>query len=144
MPSGEGGPPVEIPLGVHLILWPLLVVWACVVVRQCRRRAWVIPPLIAVALAVLAFVADAAALAWSIAWPTPAATSFVLFLLWLAVFFSATAYVVLRPRGDDGGGGGWEEAGPEPPWWPDFERKFRDYARPRPRPPQPRVPSSSR
>jgi hypothetical protein len=144
MPSGEGGAPVDIPLGFHLVLWPLLVVWALIVVRQCRRRAWVIPPAISVGLAVLAFVADGAALAGSLAWPTAGANSFVLFLLWVAVFFSATAYLVLRPRWGDDGGGGEDTEMPEPPWWPDFERGFREYTRPRPRPPQPRVPSSSR
>ncbi len=144
MPSGEGGAPVDIPFGVHLILWPMLLVWALIVIRQCRRRAWVIPPLVSVALATLAFLADAAALAGSLAWPGPGANSFVLFLLWLAVFLSATAYLVLRPRGDDDDGGGGDDRQPEPPWWPDFERQFRAYSRGGPRPPQPRVPSSSR
>jgi hypothetical protein len=40
---------------------------------------------------------------------------------------------LLAPRGDDGGddGGGGPRLpeDPEPPWWPDFEREFRAYAR---------------
>jgi hypothetical protein len=37
-----------------------------------------------------------------------------------------------RGEGDDGGGG-WGDGGPDepPPWWPDFERDFRRYARER-------------
>jgi hypothetical protein len=40
---------------------------------------------------------------------------------------------LLTPRGDDGGddsGGGQPlPQDPEPPWWPEFEREFRAYAR---------------
>ena len=39
---------------------------------------------------------------------------------------------LMRPPGDDGpgpgGGGGGGPHEPEPPWWPEFEREFRDYA----------------
>jgi hypothetical protein len=39
---------------------------------------------------------------------------------------------LLAPRGedggDDGGGGPRLPEDPEPPWWPDFEREFREYA----------------
>jgi hypothetical protein len=66
---------------------------------------------------------------------------------WLAVgvppwFFGGCAVVtlagallsapLLRPRPDDeDGGGGPDSPGPGdpgPPWWPEFEREFRDYA----------------
>ena len=39
---------------------------------------------------------------------------------------------LLRPRRRDDGDGGItappEPGGPEPPWWPEFERRFRRYA----------------
>ena len=56
------------------------------------------------------------------------------------LFFGLCAFVslvlaqlvapLLRPREDDGGDGGGavgSDPGPEPPWWPDFERDFHDY-----------------
>ena len=33
-----------------------------------------------------------------------------------------------RPPDGDGGIGAAPDTPPEPPWWPDFERDFRDYA----------------
>lgn len=67
----------------------------------------------------------------AIRWPSTASNSFILALLWLAVLFSATAFIALRAHTDGGGDDGGEEPddGPEPPWWPDFERQFRDYTR---------------
>ena len=51
-------------------------------------------------------------------------------LLTLGIFWLAAP--LMRPRpdddGDDGGPGGWRPDEPEPPWWPEFEREFRDYA----------------
>jgi hypothetical protein len=38
---------------------------------------------------------------------------------------------LLRPRGRDDGDGGIGKPRPDepsPPWWPEFEREFRDYA----------------
>jgi hypothetical protein len=67
--------------------------------------------------------------------------SFILALVWLAVMFSVTAYFALRSSGD--GGEDEPEDRPEPPWWPDFERQFRDYTRrgPRSRGRPPRTPA---
>jgi hypothetical protein len=145
MPLAQGTAPVHVSLALHLVLWPLLVAWACILVRQCRRGAWVCPTLVSVGLALLAFIADGAAVASSLAWPAREANSFILFLFWLAMLFSATAYLVLRPRGgEDFGGGGEDRDRPEPPWWPDFERQFRDYSRGGPTPSRPRVRASSR
>lgn len=51
-----------------------------------------------------------------------------------AVLTLALALVIaplLRPRGgddDDGGSGVPRDPEDPPPWWPDFEREFRDYA----------------
>ena len=62
-------------------------------------------------------------------------------MLWLAVLFSVSAYLVLRAP-DGGDDGGSEADTPEPPWWPDFERQFRDYTggRPEDAGAQPRAP----
>jgi hypothetical protein len=140
----EGGPPIAIPLALHLVLWPLLVVWACVLIRKRRRWTRLRSRRLSLGLALLAFFADAGALAGSLAWPAPTANSFILTLLWVAVLLSATAYLVLRvpDDGDDDDGGGGTER-PEPPWWPDFERRFRDYSRGGPDAGRPRVPTSS-
>jgi hypothetical protein len=87
-------------------------------------------------------VVDVATLATAVLWPTSSANSFVFAMLWLAVLLSATTYLVLR-RPDGGDDDGPEPGGPEPPWWPEFERQFRDYSR-RPRPRTPRTPAGTR
>ena len=67
---------------------------------------------------------------------------------WLGLSGALTAVVsvwvfrLVRPASDDGdgdsdyggggGGGGGPEDPPDPPWWPEFERAFREHAaRPR-------------
>jgi hypothetical protein len=76
-------------------------------------------------LAVAALVADAAVIAATHSW-TFAATYTLLAITWA---LSLAAFLSLRRR-DDGSDGGSDRApDPEPPWWPDFERQFRDYAR---------------
>jgi hypothetical protein len=51
-------------------------------------------------------------------------------LLWVAALLSITTYLVLRAPDDDGGDDLRSPGeAPEPPWWPEFEREFRDYAR---------------
>ena len=51
-------------------------------------------------------------------------------LLTLGIFLLAAP--LMRPPHDDDGGddgpGGGSPEDPEPPWWPEFEREFRDYA----------------
>jgi hypothetical protein len=53
-------------------------------------------------------------------------------LLTLGIFLLAAPLMRPRRGGDDGGDDrGPEGPGPddpEPPWWPEFEREFRDYA----------------
>ena len=51
-------------------------------------------------------------------------------LLTLGVALLAAPMLDPRDDGpDDGGGpGGGGPVDPEPPWWPQFEREFRDYA----------------
>ena len=124
----ESGTPLEVPAWIHLFLWPALIVWA-VALRSARRGHRSLSSAgLGFALAALCLGVDAATLAAAIAWPTPAADSFVFALLWLAALLSISAYFVLRaPGGDDDGGSDGDA--PEPPWWPDFERQFRDYTR---------------
>jgi hypothetical protein len=141
----QTGTPLEVPLWLHLLLWPALVGWVFALRSARKRHRWLRSAWVGFPLAVLCFVVDAATLAAAFVWPTATANSFVFALLWLAVLCSVTAYLVLRrPDGGDDGGSGPEA--PEPPWWPEFERQFRDYARQRRRPRSgaPRSPSGAR
>lgn len=128
--DGTSGSPIPVPPWLHLVLWPALVIWVATLVWRRRRGTWPRSPRLGLVLAPLCFLADGAAFAASQAWPTPDSNSLVFALLWLALLLSLTAYLGLRARddGDDGGDGG-DEPEPEPPWWPEFERQFRDYAR---------------
>ncbi len=81
-------------------------------------------------LAALAFVADAVVLAATHFWPTSSAVIYG--LLAVAWVLSLATYFTLRSRG--GGGPPEMPPDPDPPWWPGFERDFRDYARRGPRP----------
>ena len=125
----QPGTPVSIPFFVHLILWPALLCWTVFMFRRHRARAWPCSWRFGAALAPACFFTDAAALIAAIRWPSPASNSFLFALLWLAILFSVTSYFALRTPDDGGGGGGAGEEVPEPPWWPDFERQFRDYTR---------------
>jgi len=141
------GTPLDIPLFVHLILWPALLLWTVFLFRRRRSRSWPCSWRFGIALAPACFLTDAAALLAAIKWPSHDSTSFVLGMLWLAALFSITSYFALRTPDDGGGGGGQtDEDLPEPPWWPDFERDLRDYERRGPRPPAkpPRIPTGAR
>jgi hypothetical protein len=49
----------------------------------------------------------------------------------LTLTLALVAAPLLRPRRNDDGDGGIappQRPDPEPPWWPEFERDFRDYA----------------
>jgi hypothetical protein len=136
--------PVSIPFFVHPILWAALAGWTLFLIRRRRRRAWPCFARFGASLVPACLLTDAAALAAAIRWPTPESDSFVFAVVWLAVLFSITSYIALRTPGDGGGGGDGPDADePEPPWWPHFEREFRDYARGGPRGPaeRPRTPS---
>jgi hypothetical protein len=136
------GTPLEVPAWVHLVLWPAAIVWA-VALRSARRDHPLLGSVrLGFTLSFLCFLVDGATLAVAVAWPTPAANSFVFAMLWLAVLFSVSAYLVLRAPGGGDDDGGSEAGGPEPPWWPEFERQFRDYSRGGPRAPgrTPRAP----
>ena len=135
------GTPLEVPVWVHFGLWPALIIWA-VALRSARRDHRLLGSArLGFALSICCFLVDGATLSVAVAWPTPAANSFVLAMLWLAVLFSVSAYLVLRAP-DGGDDGGSEDESPEPPWWPDFERQFRHYTRGGPRTParSPRTP----
>jgi hypothetical protein len=119
-------------------MWPALVAWIVFLARRRRARAWPCTPRFGAALIPGCLFVDAGALMAAIRWPSTASNSFILALLWLAVLFSVTAFIALRTHTDGGGGGGGDgepDDGPEPPWWPDFERQFRDYTRRGPRRP---------
>ena len=79
-------------------------------------------------LVALAFTCDAACVAATHSWPVAVSSTIVYVLLAVAWCLSIAAYRALRSPGDDGGG--WElPPDPDPPWWPEFERQFRDYTR---------------
>ncbi len=137
----QPGTPIEVPLFVHAILWPALIVWALFLRRRRRSRDLPLSPRLGMVLVPLCFLADAGALAAARTWPTAASNSFVFALLWAALAVSLTAYLALGAPGDDGPDDVEEET-PEPPWWPDFERQFRDYTRGGPKAPQrPKTPA---
>ncbi len=59
----------------------------------------------------------------------PGAPLFFGLCAFVSLVLSQLVAPLLRPRddGDDGGGSRGPESGP-PPWWPGFEREFREYA----------------
>jgi peptidoglycan/LPS O-acetylase OafA/YrhL len=129
----QAGTPLEIPSWIHFLLWPALIGWALALGLARRDHPLLRSARLGLGLSFLCFLADGAAMAAAVTWPTPASSSFVFALLWLAVLLSLSAYLVLRAH-DDGGGGDSPPDEPEPPWWPEFERQFRDYTGGRPRP----------
>jgi hypothetical protein len=137
----QPGTPIEVPLFAHAILWPVLLIWASFLYRRRRTHRWPLSRQLGVVLVPLCFLADGGALAAARTWPTAASNSFVFALLWAAFAVSLTAYFALGAPGDDGPNDA-EEAEPEPPWWPDFERKFRDYTRGGPNAPAPERPKT--
>jgi len=143
----QPGTPFSVPYFVHLILWPMLIVWTAILFRRRCSHSWPCSWRFGIALVPACVFTDAAALLAAIKWPSHSSTSFVLTLLWLAAVFSITSYFALRTPDDGGGeGGSADEDLPEPPWWPDFERDFRDYLRRRPKPPArpPRIPTGAK
>ena len=139
MPVPHPGTPITVPLVAHALMWPALIGWIVLLGRRRRTRSWPCSPRFGAALVPGCLFVDAGAVLAAARWPSAASNSFILALLWVAVLFSVTAYYALRTP-DDGGDGGDDGPGdpsdrPEPPWWPDFERQFRDYARRPPRKP---------
>jgi hypothetical protein len=136
MPVPHPGTPITVPLVAHAVMWPALVAWVVLLARRRRTRSWPCSPRFGAMLVPGCLFVDAGALLAAVRWPTAASNSFILALLWLAILFSVTSYLALRTPGDDDGDGDDDrEDLPEPPWWPDFERKFRDYSRGRPKRP---------
>ena len=113
----ESGTPLEVPAWIHLVLWPALIVWAAALRSARRGHRLLGSAALGFALAALCLGVDGATLAAAVAWPTPAADSFVFGLLWIAALFSVSAYLILRAP-DGGDDGGSEGGPPEPPWWP--------------------------
>jgi hypothetical protein len=86
------------------------------------------------ALAALAFAADAAVVAAAHSWPAPISSAAVYGMLAFAWVLSLAAYFTLRSHGGSDDGPPEMPPDPDPPWWPEFERDFHDYARRGPRP----------
>lgn len=87
-------------------------------------------------LAALAFLADAVVVAATHSWPVHVSSAAVYLILAVAWCLSIAAFRTLRSPGEDGGDSALPPD-PDPPWWPEFERQFRDYTRRTPRPRQP-------
>jgi hypothetical protein len=137
MPVPHPGTPISVPLVAHVVMWPALVAWTVFLARRRQAGSWTRSPRLGLALVPACLFADAAALLAALRWPSTASNSFILAMLWPAMLFSVTTYMTLRTPRDDGDDGDDEEprGGPEPPWWPDFERQFRDYTHRGPRAP---------
>jgi hypothetical protein len=135
VPVPHPGTPITIPLAAHAAMWTALAGWIVLLVRRRRTASWPCSPRFGAVLVPGCLFVDAGALVAAVRWPTAASNSFILALLWLAMLFSVTAYFALRAHGDDDDGDDDSEELPEPPWWPDFERQFRDYSRRGPRKP---------
>jgi hypothetical protein len=105
----------------------LLAIWTFALARNRHRWVWLRSRTLAVVLVPLTLLTNAFAFVAIGAGPAPGTRWLATTLLWLAWVLGITTVFALR-RWDDGGG----EDGPDeqiPPWWPDFERQFRDYAR---------------
>jgi hypothetical protein len=124
----QAGAPVDVPPSLHLVLWPALIVWIAAVITLRRSEPRLRSARLGFALVPVSILSAGWAVAASHIWATPAARSLVFAFLWLAVLLSVTTYLVLRAPDDDDGDG-QDPAPPEPPWWPEFERQFRDYQR---------------
>jgi hypothetical protein len=140
LPLAEAEPPLDFPAWLHLILWPVMVVWVCALVRRRRRRSRRASLRLGLTLFPAALLVESVTLAASHDWPVSASSSLVFGLLWLAWMISLAGFLLLRTP-DDGDDSDTEED-PEPPWWPEFERQLNDYTRNRPRAPagNPKVP----
>jgi hypothetical protein len=128
---------MAVPMGAAwLVPWIALIGWALLLARLRRRRPWLRSAPLAAALVVTTLAADAATVVATARMSVTSGRSLALALLWIACILSVTTYLVLRTPDDgrDDPGSGTEP--PEPPWWPEFERSFRDYCRSGPRAPQ--------
>lgn len=113
--------------------WLALIAWWVVLARLCRRWDWLRSTAISVGLVVATLFADTSVVVASTRMAAPGGRPLAAMALWIAGFLSVTTFTVLRAsaggaRGDGGQPTGGE-APPEPPWWPGFERDFRDYER---------------
>ena len=126
---------MRVPTVVEIVPWAVLVVWWFLVLRY-RRRRWLRSAPVAVGLVATTLLADATSLLAAERMSPTRGQSLALALLWVAAVLSITTYLVLRAPSEDGGddGPGPPDEDPEPPWWPDFERQFRDHVRRGPRP----------
>jgi hypothetical protein len=134
---------VRVPPFDQLFPWLALIGWWLALARFRRGHSWLRSRALAVGLVIATFFSDASVVVATSRMSQPGWRSLSLTLLWIAVLLSITTYLVLRTPDDGGDGPGGSDEPPEPPWWPEFESAFRDYAR-RSRRPQrrrPRTPS---
>ena len=123
--------------------WVGLLAWWAFLARFKRGRPWLRSAPIAIGLIIATLFADASVIVASTRMAAPGGRPFAALVLWIAALLSVTTFTILRaPRGEGGESddGGSPVDQPEPPWWPDFERDFRDYAR-RARGRRPRTPA---
>jgi hypothetical protein len=134
--------PPQLSLWIEAVLWGALVGWLLYLGLAGKRLG---SGSLAMSLCLASFPLTAAVVVATEVWEQPQARSFIRLILWMAVTLGVTGVVMwLHHRSDEPRSDGDPDAAPEPPadpephWWPDFEREFRDYARrPQERPRQP-------
>lgn len=115
---------------LETVLWAGLAIW---LVRLWTAQSTIGSANTAMALCGASFAATAAVIMATAAWPAAHAVNATRLFLWLAFALGLSGVVMWwhhRADGVDGDGGSVREPDPEPPWWPEFERDFRDYERP--------------
>jgi hypothetical protein len=132
--------PPEVPTWVEAALWAALVAWVFFLGARGRHVG---SGGLAMSLCLASFPLVAAVIAATETWDQPQARSFIRLILWMAVALGVSGVVMwLHHRSDEPRSDGGDEPDPEPAppgdpdpsWWPEFERDFRDYAK-RPRQP---------
>jgi hypothetical protein len=113
----------------QLAPWLVLIVWCLFLARFRRGRPWLRSTPLAVGLLVATAFADGGESLAASRMSASGGQSLALASVWVAILLSITTYLVLRIPDDGGDDPGSEGEDPEPPWWPEFERAFHDYAR---------------
>jgi hypothetical protein len=120
---------MQVPPIDQLAPWLVLIGWWAFLARFRHGRPWLRSTPLAVGLVIATLFADASVVIASGRMSAAGGQSLALALLWVAVLLSITTYLVLRAPDDGGDDPRSPGEPPEPPWWPEFERQFRDYDR---------------